>query len=97
MAYKIEIRPLAKVEIWDAFDWYELQRMGLGDEFLEELETFYTRLLRNPTSYGYYDKSIRQGKIDRFPYVVVFEIFDETIVVYSVFMTRQEPGKKRLG
>jgi len=97
MAYKLEIRPLATMEILEAFDWYEQQREGLGIEFLKELEIFYTTLLRNPNSYGYYDKSVRQGKIDRFPYVVVFEIFDEVIAVYSVFMTRQDPTKKRLG
>jgi hypothetical protein len=97
MAYKLEIRPLATMEILEAFDWYELQREGLGGEFLDELETFYNSLLRNPNSYGFYDKSVRQGKIDRFPYLVVFEIFDESVVVYSVFMSRQDPSKKRIG
>lgn len=97
MAYKLEIRPLATVEILEAFDWYELQREGLGSEFLHELETFYNSLLRNPNSYGFYDKPVRQGKIDRFPYLVVFEIFDDSVVVYSVFMSRQDPSKKRLG
>ena len=97
MAYKLEIRPLATIEILEAFDWYELQREGLGVELLDELETFYTTLLHNPSSYGYYDKPIRQGKINRFPYVVVFEIFEESVVVYSVFMTKQDPSKKRLG
>lgn len=97
MVYKLEIRPLATMEILEAFDWYDLQREGLGGEFLDELEAFYTRLLRNPTSYGFYDKPVRQGRIDRFPYVVVFEIFNESVVVYSIFMTRQYPGKKRLG
>ena len=97
MAYKLEIRPLATMEILEAFDWYELQREGLGGEFLDELETFYNSLLRNPNSYGFYDKPVRQGKIDRFPYLVVFEIFDESVVVYSVFMSRQDPSKKRIG
>ena len=97
MAYKLEIRPLATMEILEAFDWYDLQRVGLGVEFLDELDTFYKSLLRNPSSYGYHDKPVRQGKMERFPYVVVFEIFDELILVYSVFMTKQDPGKKRLG
>ena len=97
MVYKLEIRPLATLEILEAFDWYELQREGLGVEFLDELEIFYTTLLRNPSSYGYFDRPTRQGKINRFPYVVVFEIFYESVVVYSVFMTKQDPGKKRLG
>jgi hypothetical protein len=63
MAYKLEIRPLAAMEILEAYDWYELQREGLGSDFLEELETFYNSILRNPTSYGFYDKAVRQGKI----------------------------------
>jgi len=95
MAYKLVIKPLAAMEVLEAFDWYESQRDGLGIEFLGELETFYDSLLRNPTSFSYYDKPVRQGKINRFPYVIVFEIFDEDIVVYSVFMTKQDPSKKR--
>jgi hypothetical protein len=71
MAYKLEIRPLAAMEVFEAYDWYELQREGLGTEFLEELNAFYSGMLRNPTSYGF--------------------------VVYSVFMTKQDPNKKRLG
>ena len=95
MAYNLEIRPLAVIEVLEAFDWYELQREGLGADFLEELDAFYASMLRNPSSYGFYDKPVRQGKINRFPYLVVFEIFDESVVVYSVFMSRLDPSKKR--
>jgi hypothetical protein len=40
MAHKLEIQPLATMEVIDAYDWYELQREGLGAEFLDELEAF---------------------------------------------------------
>jgi len=40
---------------------------GLGVEFLDELEIFYTTLLQNPSSYGYYERPIRQSKVNRFP------------------------------
>jgi hypothetical protein len=36
--YKIEVRSLATIEIIEAYDWYELQKEGLGLEFLNELE-----------------------------------------------------------
>ncbi len=97
MPYKIAVRPLATVEIIEAYDWYELQREGLGAEFLEELEFFYNSLERNPHSYTYYEQPIRQGKIKRFPYIIVYEIFDTTVVVYSVFMTDRDPSQKRTG
>ncbi len=95
MAYSIEVRPLAAMEIIEAFDWYELQREGLGIEFLDEIKSFYDGLLRNPQSHSYYDEPVRQGKINRFPYTIVYETIDAVIVIYSVFMTSQNPSKKR--
>jgi toxin ParE1/3/4 len=97
MAYRIEFRSLATIEILEAYDWYEGERAGLGLEFLDELETFYDSLLRNPNAFSYYEKPVRQGKMNRFPYVVVFEVFGDVIVVFSVFMTSQDPQKKRSG
>ena len=81
MVYKIEIRPLATIEIIEAYDWYESQREGLGLEFLTELEIFQTTLQRNPDTYSYYEKPVRQGVLKRFPYTVVYEVFDATIVI----------------
>jgi len=95
MNYNIEIRPLAAIEIIEAYDWYELQRVGLGLEFLNELDTFYDSLQRNPHTYSFYEKPVREGKIKRFPHSVVYEVIKTTIVIYSVFMVKQDPSKKR--
>jgi toxin ParE1/3/4 len=95
MSYKLEIRPLAYVETIEAYDWYESQREGLGLEFLESLQRFYERLLRTPENHSYYEKPVRQGKMERFPFIVVYEFIDPVIVIYSVFMTKQSPEKKR--
>lgn len=95
MPYKITIRPLAALEIIEAYDWYESQQKGLGEDFIGELENFYSQLSIHPSAFSYYEIPVRQGKIKRFPYVVVFEVFDHEIVVYSVFMTKRDPEKKR--
>jgi hypothetical protein len=95
MQYKIEFRPLAAMEVIEAYDWYESQREGLGLELLDAVETFYDTLLRNPFTYSYYEEPVRQGKLKRFPYAVVYEVFDDKITIYSVFMAKQDPGKKR--
>jgi toxin ParE1/3/4 len=97
MVYQIEIRRLATIEIIEAYDWYESRREGLGFEFLDELEMFYTVLQRNPDTYSYYEKPVRQAVLKRFPYTIVYEVFGTTIVIYSVFMYRQNPDKKRSG
>ena len=41
MAYTIEIRPLATMEILEAHDWYEAQQQGLGLKFIVALDVFF--------------------------------------------------------
>jgi hypothetical protein len=94
MAYSIEIRRLAAIEIVEAFDWYESQREGLGYEFLEDLESFYHQLTENPEVYSYYQNPVRQGPLERFPYMVVYEVHDAWVIVFSVFMTSRNPREK---
>ena len=95
MRYKIQLSTLATIEILEAYDWYELQKQGLGEDFLIELDKFYQTLQKNPKTYSYYEKPVREGKVKRFPYTVVYEIFEITIMIYSVFMAKQNPVKKR--
>ncbi len=59
MQYNIELRPLATTEIIEAYDWYQLQKEGLGLEFLNELDKFYNNLLGNPKTHSYYEKPVR--------------------------------------
>lgn len=65
MKYEIAISPLAKEEILEAYDWYELGRQGLGDEFLLDIENFFATLLQNPKTYSYYQKPVRDGVVKK--------------------------------
>ena len=73
MPYSLKVSHLAACETIEAFDWYESQRLGLGVEFLVELDDLYDTLLLNPLTYSYYEKPVRQGKVKRFPYSVVYD------------------------
>lgn len=47
-------------------------------------------------AYDHYDQSIiRDVKVDRFPYVIIFEVTKDKVLVYSVHNTYQHP-KRRL-
>jgi hypothetical protein len=95
MGFNLIVQSLAAVEIIEAHDWYEMRKDGLGVEFLNELEDFYKKIISNPTFCSYYEKPVRHGSLKRFPYTVVYEVVNESIVVYSVFMERRNPLKKR--
>lgn len=49
--YTLVIKPRSVLMAKDAYEWYEEQREGLGEEFLAELEFSYAKILKNPTKY----------------------------------------------
>jgi plasmid stabilization system protein ParE len=100
MTYKVIIREEAQADAQEAYEYYEHQRTGLGEEFLMALIRRYDDLSEHPTHYSYIDeqseKILRDAGIERFPYVVVFEITAEDVIVYAVHNThKHQRGKLR--
>lgn len=78
----------------NAYDWYEEQQLGLGELFLTELDVCYDKLETLPAVYAKIKKNFRQIILKTFPYVVVFEIIKNEVIVYAVFHTSLNPKKK---
>ena len=78
----------------EAYRWYEEQKAGLGEEFLEELDKYYDKLQSNPKYFGSAKNNFRQLSLKRFPYVIVYEIIKSEVVVFAVFHTRRNPKLK---
>ena len=51
MVYNISVKPGAEDDIDVAYNWYEEQKEGLGDEFLKELVEYYKKLESHPTAF----------------------------------------------
>ncbi|MBI1307096.1 MAG: hypothetical protein GC181_10885 [Bacteroidetes bacterium] len=49
--FAVYVHPLAERDIEDIVDWYNNQRMGLGMEFLSELENTIESMRSNPFTY----------------------------------------------
>ena len=48
MSYVLEFKEEANLDIIEAYHYYEENRKGLGDEFLEYLDTYFERITENP-------------------------------------------------
>lgn len=46
--YSLIIKPRAILMTKDAYEWYEEQKPGLGEEFLDELDGIYNKLSSHP-------------------------------------------------
>lgn len=92
--HQLVLKPRAIRMQKDAYDWYELQKDGLGELFLRELEEHYHKIQVLPASYGKKDGNYRQISLKKFPYVIVYRIFKTTVLVYAVFHTSRNPNDK---
>ncbi|MEO7561962.1 MAG: type II toxin-antitoxin system RelE/ParE family toxin [Ferruginibacter sp.] len=94
MTFKLEIKEEAKKDILAATKWYAEKQDGLNKRFIEQLENVLQVIVSNPKTYKKVYKQFRQAALKKFPYVVLYEIELETIIIYSVFQARQNPRKK---
>lgn len=99
MPYNYQLSEKAESDVYDSYVWYEKQKEGLGEEFLDALDAAEQAITGNPTTYRTrYKKKVRAFVVDRFPYLVLYVINGNDIDVISVFNTNQHPGrwKKRV-
>ncbi len=93
-SFALEFKTEAKDEVVEAAQWYKAQSAGLDNRFLQYLEDVIHIIQHNPHTYKKIYKDFRQAALKKFPYVVVYEIEEDVITVYSVFHAKQNPRKK---
>ncbi|SFV61906.1 Plasmid stabilization system protein [hydrothermal vent metagenome] len=88
----IEFKPEVYEDIKIAYDWYEKQRIGLGEDFLLTLEASYAKIVRMPKAYQPIYKTVRRKLTRRFPYGVFFTLQDSQIIIIAVMHTKRNPS-----
>jgi plasmid stabilization system protein ParE len=76
---RVVVRPAAAADIEDAYEWYESQHAGLGDEFLAALRTTRDRLLEHPEAYRVLHRNTHHALMPRrLPYALFYRLCDDT-------------------
>ena len=94
MKYELIIRHEAEIEIIEAVVYYEKQQTGLGKRFLTHLQTYFDRIQTYPKHFYIKRNPYREAVIKKFPYLIIYELIENKVIVYSVFNTYQNPNKK---
>ncbi|MRX41117.1 hypothetical protein GJU43_17665 [Flavobacterium sp. LC2016-23] len=95
MTYNIKVLPLAEKEIDAAIEFYESRSKGLGKRFLTYLKSYLKVLKTNPELFEIKKQPhYRELTLVKFPFVIIYEIFENEILIHSVFHTSKNPQKK---
>ena len=90
------VLPAAELEAAEAALWYDDQRQGLGDEFLDELASAFEQISKSPEQSPRFEhyaggEEVRRYLMKRFPYLVVFVRRAQELTVIAVCHARRRP------
>jgi len=81
MTRQFILRPRAERDIQSAYEWYESQRAGLGNEFLTGLRERLEAVRGYPESSPVIYRRIRRAVVSRFPYLIFYVARPERVAV----------------
>jgi hypothetical protein len=92
MVFKIVNTHKAKIDTFEAIEWYNTQTTGLGKRFYLEVKKQFKILSKNPYFQIRYE-DVRCLPLEKFPYMVHFIIDEEhkRVVILGVISTSRNP------
>lgn len=66
MRYEVRVRKPAREDLEDAALWYEAQRAGLGNEFIDEVERTFEKIAEMPENFRVLHRETRRAILQRF-------------------------------
>jgi plasmid stabilization system protein ParE len=92
---KLRVLAQADADAIEAANWYEDQKAGLGLRFLEAVRDTFRAIEKHPRRFPKLEikrlpreltqgRSIRRALIRRFPYLVVYEVLEDEVLIVAV-------------
>jgi plasmid stabilization system protein ParE len=96
MAFQYYVNEQADEEYGQAYEWYELKELGLGEKFMHAVEERLKQIIQSPEYYTILHGNYRQTKIDGFPYTIVYQFYPKkkAIHIASIHHTKRNPRRR---
>lgn len=90
---KARFTSVAELELKEAMEFYEAAQIGLGAEFLAEVEAT-TRLIEaHPQAWTALSPRTRRCRTHRFPYGLFYQVRPAEILIVAVMDLRRDPKR----
>jgi hypothetical protein len=93
---EIVFLPPAKGEFTEAITYYNGQSEGLGYEFAAEVKKTLERIVQYPDAWFKLSNRTHRCRTNRFPYGVIYQIREETLLIIAVMHLSREPKTWKL-
>ena len=89
---KIRLARFARDELRSARNWYAALGPELAARFIAEVREARRLIGENPAAWKPLGEGVRQIRLKRFPYLLIYVEEEKEIVVYAVAHERREPN-----
>ena len=81
---KLIFHPDVASEIKDSYNWYQEKLIGLGEDFINELELAYQTIVEFPKTWPKFQKGFRRYLLPRFPFSVIYRQENNQIYIVAI-------------
>ena len=93
MNYDLVLLGSAIQDIQEAYNWYKTKNKNLALRFYDEVDHFINFIKNNPLNFYIRSNGFRQAPLKIFPFLIVYKINDNQILIFSVFHTSKNPER----
>jgi len=93
MIYQIIVLESVYLELKEVSSYYESKQKDLGVMFVLSWETAMEHIKEAPLLYQKKNKQLRTIKLNKFPYLLVFEIIENKIYIFRLTNAKINPKK----
>ena len=87
----IEFLPIAKTELDDAIEYYDLELPGLGIKFKKEVRSSLKRIAVFPKAWSMIRPDIRKCIMHKFPYNILYTVEENIILIIAIAHHHRNP------
>lgn len=91
---RVWLLPAAVEDLEKARAWYEGQRAGLGDEFVDAIDRAVRQIRAFPSAHPVVHRDIRRYLVARFPYCAFYRTQDDDVVVLAFLHAARDPERR---
>jgi hypothetical protein len=91
----VRYHPLFDQDVIEAANWYDDRSAGLGDAFSANVLFSVSEIFSDPERFARTTAGLRYSRVERFPYVVLFDLAGTEILMLGVLHTARSMEKWR--
>lgn len=87
----LKLHPKAEDDLKSALDYYNSIDHKLQTKFINTLDAAFNKIKIFPNIYPYETQTAQKYIMDKFPYIIIYEQYENLLMILAIFHTKRDP------